>query len=134
MNTIEIAAGSVVGRAHRRAGRGTQDAFAAARVDGGAVAVVCDGCGGGARSEVGAAIGAHLWATAIAERIGVGVDLEDDEPWCGARGAVLARLRELARAMGDDLGAIVRAHFLFTSVIAVWTARQVAVAAIGDGV
>src|SRR5437764_10774120 len=134
MHTIEIAAGSVVGRAHRRAGRGGQDAFAIERRGGGAVAVVCDGCGAGARSEVGAAVGARLWAAAIAERIGLGAGLDDDELWRGARDAVLARLRDLAAAMGGDLGDTVRDHFLFTSVIAAWTGAHRVVPGIGDRV
>ncbi len=133
-SAIRMAAGSVVGRAHRRLGRGNQDALALVATGGAAVAVVCDGCGSGARSEVGAALGARLWAAAIAERIGAGVDLEDDGLWCGAQDAVLVRLRELATAMGGDLDATVREHFLFTTVIAAWTERQVAAAAIGDGV
>jgi hypothetical protein len=135
MNTKwNVAAGSVVGRAHRRLGRGNQDQFASLALGGGLVAVVCDGCGSGARSEVGAALGARLWAAAIAERIGLGVDLDDDELWCGARDAVTERLRDLAAAMGGALDATVREHFLFTSVIAACTADRVALAAIGDGV
>jgi hypothetical protein len=129
MNTISIAGGSVVGRAHRRAGRGSQDAFAFGHAGPVAIAVVCDGCGGGARSEVGAAIGARVWTAAIAAQVetGAGVDLD------GARDAVLAHLRDLATAMGGG-AAVVREHLLFTSVIAVWTPDRVEVRAIGDGV
>jgi hypothetical protein len=133
MNTISIAGGGVTGRAHLRAGRGSQDAMAW-RAGDVAIAVVCDGCSGGARSEVGAAIGARLWVAALAERIDAGSDLDGDAPWDAARDAVVARLGELARAMGGELARTVRDHFLFTSVIAVWNGRQVAVRAIGDGV
>jgi Protein phosphatase 2C len=137
MNTtgdVAIAAGSVLGRAHRRAGRGNQDAFAWRTRPGAAVAAVCDGCGSGARSEVGACLGARLWTAAIAERIAAGGDVGGDALWLDARDAVLARLREIALAMGGDLEATTREHFLFTSVIAAWTATTVAIAAIGDGV
>ena len=132
MNTIEIAGGSVAGRAHLRAGRGSQDAMAwrAGEV---AIAVVCDGCSGGARSEVGAAIGARLWIAALAERIDAGSDLDDGALWDGARDAVVARLADLAGAMDGPPEKNVTSHFLFTSVIAAWTERKVAVRAIGDG-
>jgi hypothetical protein len=130
MNTISIAGGSVVGRAHRRAGRGSQDAFASAHAGGAAIAVVCDGCGGGARSEVGAAIGARLWTAAIAAQVetGAGVDLDR------ARDAVLAQLGALAIALGGALDEVVRTHLLFTTVVAVWTPARLEVRAIGDGV
>jgi hypothetical protein len=132
MNTIEIAGGSVAGRAHVRLGRGSQDAMAW-RAGERAIAVVCDGCSGGARSEVGAAIGARLWVAALAQRLDAGLDLDDEALWDGARDAVVARLDELAGAMHGPPAEKVSTHFLFTSVIAVWTDRQLAVRAIGDG-
>jgi hypothetical protein len=132
MNTISIAGGGVVGRAHRRLGRGSQDAMAW-RAGDVAIAVVCDGCSGGARSEVGAAIGARLWVAALAERFDAGSDLDGDALWDAARDEVVARLADLARAMSGALADVVREHFLFTTVIAAWNARHVAVRAIGDG-
>src|SRR5262245_28502666 len=127
MNTneaIAVAAGSVLGRAHRRAGRGNQDAFAWRILAGGTVAAVCDGCGSGARSEVGACLGAYLWTTAIGERVAAGGDVGGEGLWLEARDQVLARLREIAAAMGGDDEAITREHFLFTSVVAAWTATR----------
>jgi len=92
--------------------------------------IVCDGCSGGARSEVGAAIGARLWISAIAAQVetGVGVDLDR------ARDRVLAELGALVGAMGGDRDETVREHLLFTSVIAVWTPARLEVRSIGDGV
>src|SRR5690349_6721945 len=113
MNTkIDIAGGSVVGRAHRRLGRGNQDAFAWRRTTRGAVAAICDGCGSGARSEVGAALGARLWTTALAGLIDRGAALDDPSSFLEARDAVLAAVTALAAAMGDDLETTVRDHFL----------------------
>ncbi|MFN7131809.1 MAG: protein phosphatase 2C domain-containing protein, partial [Myxococcales bacterium] len=94
--TLQIAAGSVIGRLHANAGRNNQDAFDVSVGPEVAVAVVCDGCGSGARSEVGAVLGARLLTAALrteaaaARREGRTPDLER------AREAVLARLRALA--------------------------------------
>ena len=68
MNT-EVAAGSVAGRMHRRLARPNQDAVSWIRARRGVVLVVCDGCGGAPRSEVGAALGARLWSRALVERL-----------------------------------------------------------------
>ena len=57
---FEIAGGSVAGRSHVLAGKGNQDAYHWSVEERSLVAVVCDGCGSGAESEVGAALGARL--------------------------------------------------------------------------
>ncbi len=54
---FQIAAGSVTGQRHLAARRNNQDAFAWWSGRDGLVAVVCDGCSGGAHSEVGAKLG-----------------------------------------------------------------------------
>jgi len=130
-DTIAVAGGSVTGRHHRRADRGCQDAFAWQRAPGCIVAAVCDGCGSGRRSEVGAALGARLWTRAVAAR--AGGDLGDPALWAAARADVVARLGDLADALGGDRVATVVEHFLFTTVVAAMTPRQAAVFALGDG-
>lgn len=131
-DTIEIAAGSVAGRAHRKLCRPNQDAVAWQRFGGGAVLVVCDGCGGAARSEVGAALGARLWTQALIGRLERGA-AADEELFGGGGADVLARLGELAEAMGSPAAAVIE-HFMFTTVAAVVTPARVAVYAVGDGV
>src|SRR5687768_3993005 len=69
MMSTEVAAGRGAGRTHRRLSRPNQDAVAWTRTARGVVLVVCDGCGGAPRSEVGAALGARLWSRALAERL-----------------------------------------------------------------
>jgi len=64
-DTFEIAAGTVIGRDHRVAGKNNQDAFCCLVSDELIVAVVCDGCGSSPHSEVGAKIGARLIATEL---------------------------------------------------------------------
>jgi len=132
-NTIEVAAGSVAGRVHRKVGRPNQDAVAWVRTARAVVMVVCDGCGGAARSEVGAALGARLWSRALAAQLddGAAVDAVLFEV---AGAEVLAYLGALARGMAVDPSAVVVDHFMFTSLAAVITDDVVAVHAVGDGV
>jgi hypothetical protein len=133
-DTIAIAAGSVAGRAHRKLSRPNQDAVAWQRVAGrGAVLVVCDGCGGAARSEVGAALGARLWTRALAERLERG-EAADPALFEAAAADVLGHLGTLAAAMAAEPTAVVVEHFMFTTVAAAITADALVVHAIGDGV
>lgn len=132
MNT-EVATGSVAGRTHRRLSRPNQDAVSWVRTRGGVVLVVCDGCGGAPRSEVGAALGARLWSRALGDRLDAGAAA--DAALFEAAGAdVIAHLSLLAAAMAADPTAVVVDHFMFTSLAAVITPDAIAVHAIGDGV
>lgn len=87
-------------------------------------AAVADGCGSGRHSEVGARVGAALWAEALCRR---GADLDQ------ARRDVVAQLQVLATAMGGDLAEVVREHFLFTLIGCVIAGGRALVHAIGDG-
>ncbi len=62
---FEIAGGSILGRSHRLTGKNNQDALCCFQESDCTVAVVCDDCGSGAQSEVGAHIGARLVARAV---------------------------------------------------------------------
>jgi len=116
----DVAAGTVTGRAHLLAGRNGQDAFAVERAGGGAVAVVCDGCGGEPRSEIGAVLGARLVARALARERDLDVVRRD----------VLAGIARVADAAGAD----VRECLLFTVVAAVLRGGNALVVTCGDGV
>jgi len=130
---VQLAVGSVVGARHRRLGRPNQDAAATLRSPHGLALAVCDGCGSGARSEIGAALGARLWTVAIAERLADGGALTAAD-FDALATAVLARLATVADLLGADRAQVTRDHLLFTSVCAAITDDQVAVVAIGDGV
>src|SRR5688500_8156879 len=122
MNTMcEIAAASVIGREHRRVDRPCQDAFAIRRAAGATVVVVCDGCGSGAHSELGARLGANLLAAAMLE-------LGD---WGAACDRVLAQLAALVPLLGDDA---IERHLLFTIVAAAITPAGASILVVGDGV
>ncbi len=133
MINTEVAAGSVAGRVHRRLARPNQDAVTWDRTRRGVVLVVCDGCGGAPRSEVGAALGVRLWSRALSARLDAGAAV-DAALFEAAGGDVLAHLAALVAAMADDPAAVVADHLMFTSLAAVVTPEAVAVHAIGDGV
>ena len=59
---FQLAFATVAGRMHHLSGRNNQDAYAWTQGPGGLIAVVCDGCGSGPHSEVGAQVGARLVA------------------------------------------------------------------------
>ncbi|WP_204140982.1 protein phosphatase 2C domain-containing protein [Halomicronema sp. CCY15110] len=130
---IEVAAGSVVGRDHRRVGKNNQDAWAWNALPQGLVAVVCDGCGSQPHSEVGAQLGAALMVRAVrhqlAQRSLTAVDF-----WPRVQRQVLQRLRSLARQLGDDLAITVQQHLLFTLLAAVITPDRTVIFGLGDGV
>ncbi len=130
MTRIETAAGVVVGRAHRRAGHSGQDAAVVRRGAGCVVAVVADGCGSAARSEVGAELGARLCAAAVVRRLDSGAAPADPYTWSRIGDDVLAQLRVIDLAAGG----LAAECLLFTLVGAVVTEELAAVFALGDGI
>ena len=131
MNTISAASAAVTGARHGRIPRNGQDAAASWVSDGAGAIVVCDGCGSGASSEVGARLGAQLVIGAIAARL-----VRGERPsalWGGVRAQVVAVLGQLVEAMPGDRAAVVRDHFLFTIVAAAVAGGEACVWAIGDG-
>lgn len=133
MDTIYTATAAVPGARHLRTGRNGQDAAVAWTAADRAAVVVCDGCGSGASSEVGARLGAQLAIQVIAELLAAG--RPPSAIWDDVRARVAATLGQLAGAMHGDRAQIVHDHFLFTIVAAAWSAPddQVAVWALGDG-
>ena len=129
---FEMAAGSVIGTEHLRTSKNNQDAFYSLRQPMVTVAVVCDGCGSSAHSEVGAKLGARWIAEAIAQRLDAGQDLS--EPfWWGVQRSVLAQLRALVERFGGDRPQVVQDYLLFTVVGAVVTPTETQVFGLGDG-
>ncbi len=60
-----VAAATVIGTDHHVAGRNNQDAVAVIHDATALVGIVCDGCGSGLASEVGAQLGARLFAATL---------------------------------------------------------------------
>lgn len=143
-SVFELAAASVPGRDHLRAGRSCQDAFALWRGAGWLVAVVADGCGSSPWSELGARLGARLLAHELGRRLepaggGPGEGAAGSAPDLGpalleeARGAVLARLEGLVDALGATRVEAVRDHLLFTLVGAAVGPAVARTFSLGDG-
>jgi hypothetical protein len=133
--SFEIAGGSVAGRAHLAAGRNNQDAFHWVCREDRAVAVVCDGCSGGAHSEVGAKLGARLIAQTLLELAAEPRSME--EALECARNEVLRELRALAVGMSPGSGRgyseTIAQHFLFTVVGLALAHGEATLFALGDG-
>jgi hypothetical protein len=133
MNTISIATATVTGARHLRTARNGQDAAASWSADGAAVVVVCDGCGSGASSEVGARLGAQLFARALGARLAGGARADSSATWDGARGDVARALADLLERLPGDRLQVIHDCLLFTIVAAAVTPEAAAVWALGDG-
>jgi hypothetical protein len=155
---IRAAAAAVTGARHLRSARNGQDAAATwtgvrpggARADDvvpdevwpdrakparealGAI-VVCDGCGSGGSSEVGARLGAQLVIAALSARLAAGARPSDPALWAAVRAEVCGALARLVEAMPGDREQIVHEYFLFTIVAAAVAGDEIGVWAIGDG-
>lgn len=142
ISQVRAAGAAVIGARHLRTGRNGQDAAAVWVGDGAGAVVVCDGCGSGESSEVGARLGAQLVIAALAQRLESTSSADrprramspaDPALWSAVRADVVAQLRALAAAMHGDFEQIVHAHFLFTVIAAAVAGDDAAVWAIGDG-
>jgi hypothetical protein len=130
MDTIRVRAAAVTGARHLRTARNGQDAAAVWTSDDAAAVVVCDGCGSGDSSEVGARLGARLFARALGARLD-GESLED--AFAAARADVARILEELLERMPGDRCELARELFLFTVVAAAVRGGEAGVWALGDG-
>ncbi|HEY1555992.1 MAG TPA: protein phosphatase 2C domain-containing protein [Kofleriaceae bacterium] len=133
MDTIFATAAAVTGARHLRAARNGQDAAAAWSERGAAAVVVCDGCGSGASSEVGARFGARVAIGALAARLAAGARATDPELWELLRADVLRALAAMLEHVPGDRFDAIGEYFLFTIVAAAATGDDAAVWAIGDG-
>lgn len=132
---LVVAAGSVTGRDHLRAGRDGQDGFAVLvnRKADVVAAVVTDGCSSGRTSEVGARLGAAWIATLVEERFGEVKD-EDGARFAAKRvvDALVERLRDLSATLGSRAD-VVGEMLLFGFLASVITENVAIVFGVGDG-
>jgi len=139
---FEVAGGSVAGRDHRHSLRNSQDAYHCDARRGVIAAVVCDGCGSGEHSEVGAQIGARLAVEEILRNYHR--DPFDFGFASGANGidsalarvqrSILAKIQLLADAMGSSFTENIGEYFLFTLVGAIVTETGTFIFSCGDGI
>ena len=128
MNTKAIGA-AVTGARHLRTQRNGQDAVATWVRGDAACVVVCDGCGSGSSSEVGARLGAQLFVAAVAAHIEHGLEA----CMVAARAEVVRAIGALIERMPGEPVAALHDHFLFTVIAAASVGSEAIVYAIGDG-
>ncbi len=140
MVEFQVVGGTVMGREHYRMRANRQDAFRIERLDGIAVAVVCDGCGDPAspHSEVGAVLGARtiahrLSALLAADEMLLSTQDGMEKVLERVRRDTLVSLRKLARTMGEDPEEAICDCFLFTVVGCAIGETHAAFFALGDG-
>lgn len=147
---FEVAGGSITGREHIRIGKNNQDAYFSTCNEQAAIAVVCDGCGSGKHSEVGAKIGARLVVNTIAERIQSEMESQnglDGKFWECLKLDLLAAMQHVLKMLGgsnsgDSQGDVFRGdatqqlvndYLLFTIVGVLITPTETMTFSIGDG-
>lgn len=131
---FEIAGGTATGRSHALAGRPNQDAYAWFADGDVLAAAVCDGCGSGAHSEVGARLGARIVTARLAALLAEGASPDAPSLLEDVRTDLLRTLADVASAMGGRLAEVVSEHFLFTVIGLVIKGERGCVFAAGDGI
>jgi hypothetical protein len=127
---FELAAATVMGREHARAGRNNQDAFWARATEHGLAAVVTDGCGSGAQSELGAQLGARRVVEGALSLLGQQVPVDSPEFLQRLGADVLCFLQAISGELGERA---IGEALLFTIVGAVVTPEHCLVFSAGDG-
>jgi hypothetical protein len=125
---FQVAAGSALGQLHHRAHRNNQDAHAVRRRDGVLAAVVADGCGSGPHSELGARLGAELFAEGLVRRAGDPV-----EAIARAELELLQIMDALLDRLGGTRAQQIEERFLFTLVGLLVCGDELTTFALGDG-
>lgn len=140
MTQFQITAGTIVGRNHSDplVSKPNQDAFAYHAIDETVLAVVCDGCSGGAHSEVGSNLGVRLIMQSLVSSLSRLPELPSQQQLETflerVRQDVLAEIRVLVNKMGGSFTDAIGSYFLFTAVGAIVTPVWTCVFSNGDGV
>ena len=129
-----LAAGTISGRDHVQTGRNNQDALHIGARDGISALVVCDGCGSGEHSEVGAWLGARWTVELLLQKSlnDVTVSATPEALLESVRLGLLRRIRGLARSVCGARPAITT-DALFTIVGALITPSLTLLFSLGDG-
>lgn len=132
VDSFEYAFGSIIGRNHVLAGKNNQDAYGIISNEKFMIAVVCDGCGSGKHSEVGAKLGARLVVNAIADLLNQNLAISEAEFWNTVKINLLQKLKDLVTLIDSDME-FVNDHLLFTIVGTVITDLETVTFSMGDG-
>ena len=129
---FECASGSMIGRNHVLAGKNNQDAFRVVRQEQYIIAVVCDGCGSGKHSEVGAKLGTRMVIDAIADLLNYDLAISDREFWKAVQTNLLQKLKDFVAISNGDME-FVNDYLLFTIVGVLITSSETVTFSMGDG-
>lgn len=136
---FEIGYGSVIGRDHTAVSKNCQDAWHCAGSETVLVAVVCDGCGSGKHSEVGAKLGARFLTQEILHQTNaqnaetLSALIVSTEFWHTVRETTLSQLQTVVSALGGSLAQVVSDYLLFTVVGVIVTPLKTVIFSLGDG-
>lgn len=112
-NTLRIRFGQIIGRNHIQRQRNCQDGLTVIETENLAVGVICDGCGSGSRSELGAILASSFLAQEAAKALESGTPLSELTVYlCVRLQAMLSQF--IAIMQPDDLSAFVQEYLLFT--------------------
>lgn len=141
LEKFEMAGGSITGRNHSVVNKNNQDAYFSISNDRWAIAVVCDGCGSGRDSEVGAKIGVRMVVEEISRELEIQQQIQSElnkEFWQKLKLTLLIKLQGIAKLLGgnssESLTKIIDRYLLFTIVGVVITPTETITFSIGDGV
>jgi len=130
MSSWDISGGSMIGRNHRLVGKNNQDAWCVKQTAEYTVAVVADGCGSAAHSEVGASIGAQLTVELLSQQASSGQEIN----WRQLERAVMSQLDVLVRALALPYREAIERFCLFTLVGVVIGPERSVFFVCGDGI
>jgi hypothetical protein len=134
---FELAFGSIQGREHLRLAKNNQDAYYTLSNEQHTIAIVCDGCGSGRYSEVGAQFGVRLIGEILTKALSTQLCQSNQIPpqlLSQLYQDLLSQIDNLSRAMGGNWLQTLKDYFLFTIVGVVITAADICVFSLGDGV
>ncbi|GBO55612.1 hypothetical protein APA_3763 [Pseudanabaena sp. lw0831] len=133
---FENACGSIIGRNHVLASKNNQDALRIVLWDNFVTAVVCDGCGSGKHSEVGAKLGARMVTDAIADLLNQGLAISEPDFWNVLKINLLQKMTgfiAIANEEPESVMEFVNNYLLFTIVGLVITPSETITFSMGDG-
>lgn len=112
-SNLRVRYGQIIGRNHMQRQQNCQDGLTVIETESLAVGVICDGCGSGSRSEVGAILASSFLAQEAAKALESGTPLSELTVYlCVRLQALLSQF--IAIMQPDDLSAFVQEHLLFT--------------------
>jgi len=133
---FENASGSIVGKYHLRIGLNNQDNYLLMDHPDHIVAIVCDGCGSGPTSEVGATLGSSMvsWELSASGLYRLGDDRKEiDLCLERVRRLIVDRIVSVAFKVGLPFVTAISDSFLFTIVAAVIGKEHTYIISFGDG-